>query len=241
MSPPSPTPTSSANPTPAKPSSPSAPATLTWLPPLGLSRDPQTWTYSLTNGHQFPVSVTQLISAVTKTPQQLESIMASRHIWEPRGNTIHQALEVMAHQRFNPNPPPHLFPPPPGEYEPWITPLLGSPFWDQVQIIGAEVMAYSLRRNVAGTADLVLRFPDGTYGIADLKTQSRATSSPYDTRPQLGAGVEMIGDHYRLLISRCLTLWSRPGSLQIQTHSADECLAAWLDVCEQYALRFRCF
>jgi hypothetical protein len=100
-------------------------------------------------------------------------------------------------------------------------------------------MAYSLRRNVAGTADLVIRFADGTYGIADLKTQSRSNSQPYDTKPQLGAGVEMIGDHYRLPISRCLTLWSRPGILDIQTHTADECLQAWLDICERYTSRFR--
>lgn len=222
------------------------PSTTTWLQPLALTRDSATWTYCLLNPqqqviHQFPVSVTSLISAVTKTPQQMEAIMASRHIWEPRGNTIHQALEVMAHQRFNRNPPPNLSPPPHGDYGSWIEPLLADPIWDRVTVIGAEVMSYSLRRNVAGTADLVLRFPDGTYGIADLKTQNSKTSSPYDTRPQLGAGVEMIGDHYKLLISRCLTLWSRPGSLTIQTHTADECLQAWLDICELYAMRFRPF
>ena len=234
-------PTRSDPPTQALPYNPSTPATSTWLQPLGLTRDSQTWTYSLTNGHQFPVSVTSLISAVTKTPQQLEAIMASRHIWEPRGNTIHKALEVMAHQRFNPNPPPNLSPAPHGDYTAWIEPLLTDELWDRISVIGAEVMAYSLRRNVAGTADLVIRFADNTYGIADLKTQSSERSTPYDTRPQLGAGVEMIGDHYKLLISRCLTLWSRPGSLVIQTHTADECLQAWFDVCEEYAARFRPF
>ena len=234
-------PTRSAPPTPAKPSNQSAPAILTWLQPLGLTRDPATWTYRLSNGHQFPVSVTSLISAVTKTPEQMEAIMTSRHIWEPRGNTIHKALEVMAHQRFNPNPPPNLSPAPHGDYGAWIEPLLSDELWDSISVIGAEVMAYSMRRNVAGTADLVIRFPDGTYGIADLKTQSSERSTPYDTRPQLGAGVEMIGDHYKLLFSRCLTLWSRPGSLVIQTHTADECLQAWLDVCEEYAARFRPF
>ena len=227
-------------------SSPTSQSKTTWLQPLALTRDSSSWTYCLLNQqqqviHQFPVSVTSLISAVTKTPQQMEAIMASRHIWEPRGNTIHKALEVMAHQRFNPNPPADLSPAPHGDYGAWIEPLLSDELWDRITVIGAEVMSYSLRRNVAGTADLVLRFADGTYGIADLKTQSSKTSTPYDTRPQLGAGVEMIGDHYKLLISRCLTLWSRPGSLTIQTHTADECLQAWLDICEQYAARFRPF
>lgn len=212
-----------------------------WLQPLGLTRCPETWTYRLSNGHQFPVSVTQVISAVTKTPQQIEQIMARKAEWEPRGNTIHQALEAMAHQRWNPNPPANLSPPLPGDYADWIEPLLSHELWQRITVVGAEVMAYSLRRNVAGTADLVIRFADGSYGIADLKTQGSKTAKPYDTRPQLGAGVEMIGDHYKLYMSRCLTLWSRPGSLEIQTHTADECLQAWMDVCDQYAARFRPF
>lgn len=216
------------------------PTAATWLQPLGITRD-EAHVYHLPDGHAFPISVTGLISAVTKTPTQMEAIMASKHIWQPRGDLVHLALEVMAHQRWNPSPPPDLQPPEPGDYEPWVKPLLDHPIWQQVQVVGAEVMAYSLRRNVAGTADLVLKLPDGTYAIADLKTQGSKSASPYDTKPQLGAGVEMIGDHYKLLITRCLTLWNRPGSLTIETHTADECLQAWLDVCEVYAERFRPF
>lgn len=234
-------PTPSAPATPVKSSNPSTPATLTWLQPLGLTRDSTTWTYSLTNGHQFPVSVTGLISAVTKTSTQVGAIMSTRHIWEPRGNLLHQTLEAFVHKRWNPSPPAGLQVPPPSDYTEWVEPLLNDDLWNHVTVVGAEVMAYSLRRNVAGTADLVIRFPDGSYGIADLKTQSSKTSTAYDTKPQLGAGVEMIGDLYRLPISRCLTLWSRPGSLTIQTHTADECLQAWLDICEQYAIRYRPF
>lgn len=223
---------------PQKPSSPPTPATLTWLQPLGLTRDSQTWTYSLSNGHQFPVSVTSLISKVTKTPEQMAQIMATKETWQPRGNTCHLALETMVNNRWNPSPPS-----PPacsaGDYSDWIEPMLASPLWDRITVIGSEVMAYSMAYNVAGTVDLVLQFNDGTYGIADLKTQGSKTAKPYDTRPQLGAGVDMIGQHYKLLFSRCLTLWARPGSFEIQTHDAQECLDAWLDVVAQYKLRFR--
>lgn len=222
-----------------KPFKPPAPATSTWLQPLGLTRCQDTWTYRI-NGRLFPVSVTQLISAVTKTPQQMEAIMSRIEEWKPRGELGHLHLEYMTNQRWNPNPP-LSDPPPLGDYAAWIEPMLAHPIWDKVTVVGSEVMAYSTRRNVAGTCDLVLQFPDGTYGIADLKTQSSKSSTPYDTRPQLGAGVEMIGDHYGLFFTRCLTLWSKPGTLEIQTHSADECLQAWLDVCEQYNLRFRPF
>ncbi|MFZ9656858.1 MAG: hypothetical protein ACO29V_14470 [Limnohabitans sp.] len=183
------------------------------------------------------MSVTGLISTVTKTPEQMAQIMATKHRWEPRGNTCHLALETMVNQRWNPNPPPPASLD--GDYEPWIEPMLSSPLWDRITVIGSEVMAYSMAHNVAGTVDLVLQFDDGTYGIADLKTQSSKSAKPYDTKPQLGAGVDMIGQHYKLLFSRCLTLWARPGSFEIQTHDAQECLDAWLDVLQQYKLRFR--
>ncbi len=224
--------------TPLKPSKPPNPATLTWLQPLGLTRDSSTWTYCLSNGHQFPVSVTGLISKVTKTPEQMAQIMATKDIWKPRGEIGHLAMEHMVNQRWNPNPPP-LPAFSVGDYSDWIEPMLASPLWDRITVIGSEVMAYSMAYNVAGTVDLVLQFADGTYGIADLKTQGSKTAKPYDTKPQLGAGVDMIGQHYKLLFSRCLTLWSRPGSFEIQTHDAQECLDAWLDVVAQYKLRFR--
>ena len=148
----------------------------------------------------------------------------------------------MANQRWNPNPAGHLPIPHPGDYEAWSVPLLDSPLWDRIAVIGSELMAYCPRKNVAGTIDLVIAFDDGTYGIADLKTQGSAKSQPYDTKPQLGAGVDFIGQHYGLLFSRCLTLWCRPNvPLQIQTHDAQECLTSWLDVCERYAMQHRPF
>jgi hypothetical protein len=184
------------------------------------------------------VSVTSLISAVTKTPEQMAQIMATKESWEPRGNTCHQALEAMVNNRWNPSPP-SATACSAGDYNDWIEPMLNSPLWERITVIGSEVMAYSMAYNVAGTVDLVLQFADGTHGIADLKTQGSKSAKPYDTKPQLGAGVDMIGQHYRLVFSRCLTLWSRPGSFEIQTHDAQECLDAWLDVVAQYKLRFR--
>lgn len=237
-----PTATSYVTTAPQKPFNPLTPETLTWLPSLGLTRDNQTWIYSLPNGHQFPISTTGLISAVTKTPQQIDQIMATKDIWKPRGELLHLILEAMVNQRWNPSPPAGLQVPHPGDYEAWSTPLLESPLWDRITVVGSELMAYCPRKNVAGTIDLVLAFDDGTYGIADLKTQGTAKSQTYDTKPQLGAGVDFIGQHYGLLFSRCLTLWSRPGvPLHVQTHDAQECLSSWLDACEQYTARLRPF
>ncbi len=232
---------------PPKPSNPSAPETSTWLPSLGLTRDQETWTYSLNDGqisHKFPISVTGVISAVTKTPEQLAQIMAKRHLWEARGNTTHQALEHFVNHRWNPattwTTPPSLTSEEYSGYSTYIQPLLAHPIWESITPIGSELMVYCLKRNVAGTLDLIFQFPDGTYGIADLKTLGPA-GRPYDISPQLGAGVHMAGDRYGLLFSRCLSIWARPGGTQIQTHDAQECLDAWWSVLEQYETRFRPF
>lgn len=233
---------------PPKPSNPSTQGTSTWLQPLGLTRDSTTWTYSLSDGlttYSFPVSVTQVISQVTKTPEQMRQIMATKDSWEPRGNTVHQALEHFVNHRWNPA---STWPTPISStsddyaaYADWIDPLISHPLWERITPIGSEVKAYCLKRNVAGTFDLVFRFADGSYGLADLKTQSSASGQPYDIRPQLGAGVHMVGDRYKLYFTRCLALWARPGALQVQTYDAQECLDSWWSVLEQYEARFRPF
>jgi len=101
-------------------------------------------------------------------------------------------------------------------------------------------MLYDLPRNVAGTLDLLLRFPDGSYGIADLKTLSER-GRKYDTRAQLGAGICMVEQHYGLRISRGLTLWAAPARCQIQTHAASECRQRWEQVFATYLRDWRPF
>lgn len=232
---------------PPKLSNPSTPVTSTWLQPLGLTRDSQTWTYSLNDGqtnHTFPISVTGVISAITKTPQQLEQIMAKRHLWEARGNTTHQALEHFVNHRWNPastwKTPLNTSSEDYAPYAVLINPMLEHPIWDSITPIGSELMVYCLKRNVAGTLDLIFKFPDGTFGIADLKTLG-PSGKPYDIKPQLGAGVHMAGDRYGLLFSRCISMWARAGSFRIETHDAQECLDAWWNVLDTYETRFRPF
>ena len=232
---------------PPKPSNPSPPETSTWLQPLPLTRDSETWTYSLNDGpqiHKFPISVTGVISAVTKTPAQMAQIMAKRQSWEARGNTTHLALQHLVNHRWNPastwKTPPDLTSDDYKHFSTYIGPMIEHPIWDAITPIGSELMVYCLKRNVAGTLDLIFQFPDDTYGIADLKTLGPA-GKPYDIKPQLGAGVHMAGDRYGLLFSRCLSLWARPGAFQVQTHDAQECLDSWWSVLDQYETRFRPF
>lgn len=223
-----------------------------WLQPLPICRDDSTWTYRLLDRpHWFPVSITGVISRVCKPEEALAWIEAWRQVWEPRGNTAHAALQHHAlHTWRAPQSlwPPGLdasqpvdpFGPLYGAYGAWIAPLLAEPLWQHVQVLAAELMLYDLARNVAGTLDLLLRFPDGTCGIADLKTLSER-GRKYDTRAQLGAGICMAEQHYGLTISRGLTLWASPGHCQIQTHPAAECRQRWERVFQTYLRDWRPF
>ncbi|TVS05519.1 MAG: hypothetical protein EA413_06745 [Cyanobium sp. PLM2.Bin73] len=219
---------------------------------MPLVRDDSTWTYRLTDrDHRFPVSITGVIAKVCKNEDALAWIEAWRDVWEPRGNTCHAALQHFALHNWRA--PQHLWPTgldaseavdpwgqAYGAYGDWIAPLLAEPLWQHVQVVAAELMLYDLERNVAGTLDLLLRFPDSSYGLADLKSLSDR-GRKYDTRPQLGAGMVMAEHHYRLPISRGLTIWASPGQCEIKTATASECRRRWLQVFGEYLQTWRPF
>jgi hypothetical protein len=223
-----------------------------WLRPLPIARDDSSWTYRLTDRHHwFPVSITGVIAKVCKAEEALAWIEAWREVWEPRGNTCHAALQHFALHHWQA--PQALWPEgldasrpvdPGGEcygaYRQWIEPLLAEPLWDHVQVVAAELMLYDLERNVAGTLDLLLRFADGSYGIADLKSLSERGKT-YDTRAQIGAGITMAEQHYGLQVSRGLTIWAAPGRCEIRTHPAAECRRRWLEVFQAYTAAWRPF
>lgn len=208
----------------------------TWLQPLALIHDPLSHSYCLPNGHQFPVSATGVISLMTKTPTDLERINAHRHVWEPRGINCHLALGTfLTTQKTLPLTGDD-------EYTDWIDPLLSHRFWDSVTPVASELAMYDTRRNVAGTADAVVQFADGTYAVLDLKTQSSRKSSCYDTKPQLGAYLAMLNEHYpEVFVSRCLTLWARPGQTKLEPHDPDACWAAWDGMFQAYEALHRPF
>ncbi|APD47060.1 MULTISPECIES: hypothetical protein [unclassified Synechococcus] len=237
---------------------PVARAPVTWLQRLPLRRDNSTWTYWLQQpAHQFPISITGVIAKVCKSEDALGWIEAWRTVWEPRGNTVHAAMQHFALHRWGA--PSELWPlndtdgqrldcsqpPEPaglryGAYSDWIRPLFAQPLWAHITVVGAEVMVYDLEDNVAGTMDLILRFPDGSHGMADLKTLS-ASGRKYDTRAQIGAGISMAEQRFGLEFSRGLTIWSGPGQCEIQTHRADDCRRKWRQTMNRYSAIWRPF
>ena len=130
----------------------------TWLQPIpGLWRDEEAHRYWL-GDHLFPVSITGVLAhGLSETAKR--AIEAKRPIWEPRGTTVHAALERYSQARFlvgksaaealleTETLPGHH------PYRDWILPLLQLPLWEEVEVIASERLSCCLTRNVAGAFD----------------------------------------------------------------------------------------
>jgi hypothetical protein len=167
-------------------------------------------------------SVTEIVGA-TKDARAMANIMATKHVWEPRGLAVHAAMESFA----NGADPETLLG---GPYDAWIKPLLSYPMWESVEVIACEYRLCDLRRSIGGSFDLLVwdHLLD-CMCLIDLKTQSRS-GRPYDTSPQLGGYVAMGIDRLGLVVDQCCTLWCKPGETHLSGDQTPErCLAAWED------------
>lgn len=208
----------------------------TWLTPQPITRDDTTWSYRRTDtDHLFPVSITQVIGAVTLTASDRANIEAYRHSWEPRGNTVHACLESWLKTQVRPDADAV------GAYGDWVYPLIDHSIWKHCDVIASELTVCDMRQDWAGTLDVIVRWHKGGHGIVDLKTKSKPGSSKQDVRPQLGAGTRAVIDSYRLNPTRNLALWAYPGEMTPEGFEPQECLDAWSDVFDQYVFRFRPF
>jgi len=216
-----------------------------WLPPIrGLRRTDPEHRYWL-GDHLFPVSITSVIGSA-KSEWAMARIEATRHQWEPRGHTVHQALESLLKACFHPLPQlrhqasQHLQDLRASDYGDWIEPLLAHPHWRQVAVIASERPTCCLVRNLAGTYDTgYIQHTSAMRVLADLKTLSAPNSSSYCTRAQLGGYMALEatwGVHY----DAGQTIWARPGETRFSPlYSREECLAAWAAAWAGYVSRMR--
>ena len=174
-----------------------------WLERIpGLWRDEEAHRYWL-GDHLFPVSITGVLAhGLSDTAKR--SIETKRPIWEPRGTTVHAALERYSQARFlvgrsaaeallEAETLPGHHP-----YRDWILPLLQLPLWDEVQVIASERLTCCPFRNVAGAFDgatgtATLRGPRGdacrdrrdgnTWRVPRIRSRAGLRIPPHRNRP----------------------------------------------------------
>jgi hypothetical protein len=216
-----------------------------WLAPVpGLRRTDPEHRYWL-GDHLFPASITGVIGS-SKSDWVLARIEATRHQWEPRGHTVHQALEALLHSRCHPlmtqqrQAAQQLEVLRASDYRAWIEPLLVHPHWQQVTVIASERPTCCLIRNLAGTYDTgYVHRSSGLRVLADLKTLSARHSSSYCTRAQLG-GYMVLEATWGVHYDAGQTIWARPGDTRFSPlYGRAECLAAWAASWAAYTNRMR--
>jgi hypothetical protein len=177
----------------------------------------------------LPTSVTQVVSDLNDVARK--RIEETKHIWAPRGNTVHACLEA------------HLlgeaacdF----GEYGDWVKPLLSNWLWDDAEILAVEYRLVEPRKLVAGSFDFLLRTAKGSIVLGDLKTvgSAPAAKSRKTADAQLGAYAMMLEYHHpHLIIDKCVTVIAGPGVCEVKSSDPDFCSLAWLNAWDKYQVQ----
>lgn len=197
-----------------------------WLRPIpGLRRQDPEHRYVLDRPgqplHQFPISITGVL-AQGKSAFAMERIEATRAVWEPRGNTVHLALETFLQSRLE-----ELSLIAESDYRDWVQPLITHDRWHDVEVIASERPTCCLTRNVSGTYDCgFIERRTGLRVLADLKSLSE-NGATYSTAAQLGGYMALESTH-GVHYDAGQTIWARPGSTTFSPlYSRSECLHAW--------------
>lgn len=171
-------------------------------------------------GDWIKYSITQVVS--DKSDAQLAQIMRTKHVWEPRGNSVHAALEnflLDAH------------PGDMGDYAEWIEPLVSHRMWDRWEPAAVEMRLVDPRHSIAGSLDCILRNKDdGRHVLADLKTLGSSHAKTRDISPQLGGYLNLADQcapHFPD-ITRCIGIWARPGAVELTTYETQDCITNYL-------------
>ena len=197
-----------------------APETSRLHPIPNLTFDPHLHQYSWL-GKKIPTSVTAICS-FDLDQNARDRIAETKHIWEPRGNACHDALEAFLNGAQKA---------PEGDYAEWLGPLLSYPLWDRYGAIATEYRLVDKKGRYAGSCDFLLKGTDKAGKeltiLGDLKSKS-ANGKVGNHKCQLGAYAAMFAQHHpSLWIDRCIVVNSFPGRVELSTHETQECLDAW--------------
>ncbi len=199
------------------------------LPPIsGLTFDEAAHRYHLEGHGWITVSTTSVLSAGDSQDKK-DRIAQTKHIWEPRGNTVHACLEahLLGAAQLNP-----------GDYADWVDPLLAHPLFTKYRAIAVEHRLYGLwsRLTYAGSLDFLLTDGERLL-LGDLKTLSSARGKTRDISGQLGAYCIAIEQHYGLFVDACIGVFSKPGSVDVTTYTPDQCTESWTRAVERYEMQ----
>lgn len=194
------------------------------IPDLDFHADLHRYRYQ---GRWLPFSVSKVTNRTT--PEQEAQFERTKHIWAPRGNSVHAYCEAKLLGQELPD----------TEYREWTDELDSCWLLNESEPLAVEYRLCDARKGVGGSFDFLLRTNNGKVVLGDLKTVG--SDSAVDRRkpavPQLGGYLAMLIDHHpKLTVDWCYTLVVGPGKSRILQSTPDECLMAWVDCWDAFKL-----
>ena len=171
-------------------------------------------------GRWLPFSVSKVANRTT--PEQEAQFERTKHIWAPRGTTIHSFCEAMLLGEELPE----------TDYTAWTDELQECWLLRDSDALAVEYRLCDARKGVGGSFDFLLRTSNGKVVLGDLKTvgSSSGVSQRKPATAQLGGYLAMLIDHHPMVtVDWCYTLVVGPGRCRVIQSEPDECLGAWVD------------
>ena len=177
------------------------------------------------NGRWLPFSVSRITNRTT--PEQEAQFERTKHIWAPRGTTIHSFCEAMLLGEELPE----------TDYTAWTDELQECWLLRDSDALAVEYRLCDARKGVGGSFDFLLRTSNGKVVLGDLKTvgSNSGVSQRKPATAQLGGYLAMLIDHHPMMtVDWCYTVVVGPGRCRVIQSEPDECLGAWVDAWDAF-------
>ena len=191
-------------------------------------------------------STTQVCSDLDEEAKQ--NIERLRHIWQPRGETVHYCLEQKMLGSLDIDM---------GEYENIVKPLFNHYLFKHFIPMGVEYMMSNPDKDIGGQLDLIgYDYETEQIRLLDLKTKGSTKSGfykrervgthyiaeidkywqePYSTDKQLGCYIEMLKMNCDIEPDVCNTIWAYPEVCIVGPNQpVNRCKLAWQEAWEKF-------
>ena len=224
--------------------------TIQKLPKLPVFRSERDHKYFCEKSNKWlKYSTTQVCNELTEEAKQ--NIERLRHIWQPRGETVHYCLEqkMLGADDIDM-----------GEYEHIVKPLFNHYLFKHFIPMGVEYMMSNPDKDVGGQLDLIgYDTETNQIRLVDLKTKGSITGKkngfskreregsvlisdvnqywkePYSTDKQLGCYIEMLKLNCDIEPDVCNTIWAYPEVCIVGPNQpVQRCKDAWQEAWEKF-------
>ena len=115
-----------------------------------------------------------------------------------------------------------------------IEPLINHYFWQQGQVLASPYTLYLPNRDIAGSADAVIKFPDKTIGLVTLVYAEPKPLLKHRVTTLLGGLIAAAIDTRAFVPSHGIALWVSCGQTLVESFSPDLCLDRWVQTLDYY-------